>query len=302
MTVLGPDDPRAYKSTGNTWTDSFGKEHPIMLDPDGNEVRVVSGSIKDMLAPNFIEKLDTQLQDAGGPSIIDEVLRGLESLRGRSEAHSTVRMPSSPIVHQSAATKAREAAEAHIAAGHEPWLTEEMFDSGEVDHTVISLSEDTTVEDLVRQDSGRRRFKIEGSAGAKKVTTKKAPRKGAAPEGPAPLVESLMGAMEKAGLPTKRQPVAAEPKHTPRPHFDEAAFVPGRVYVIRTLTPPQRIPRESCLTFLGSNSDGTLSFNARPVAGTQSLDPKNIVSKRVVRNSSPGRDYDGHYINRKVNP
>jgi hypothetical protein len=78
MPTLGPNDPRGLRDSGKTWTDSFGEEHPIMLDANGNEVKVVRGSQQEVFSEGGIEKLDQQLRDAGGEGLIGPMMQQLE--------------------------------------------------------------------------------------------------------------------------------------------------------------------------------------------------------------------------------
>lgn len=64
--VIGPNDPRACRKVG-TWKDRYGKEHPVLRDGTGATFKGVSGSVKDMLAPDFVERLFAQLDDARQP-------------------------------------------------------------------------------------------------------------------------------------------------------------------------------------------------------------------------------------------
>lgn len=62
----------------------------------------------------------------------------------------------------------------------------------------------------------------------------------------------------------------------------------GHQYIIRTLTPPQRLAREHCLTYVGKHFSGhSLVFDARPIAGTQILDSNDIVSITVTHDATP---------------
>lgn len=76
-------------------------------------------------------------------------------------------------------------------------------------------------------------------------------------------------------------------------------LVPGYMYRIRTKTSAQKYEREHCLTYLGDNRNKTLSFNARPFAGTQELRPDEIVKLEPVRPGA-GRENPAHYMNRIV--
>lgn len=76
--ILGPNDPRAYKDTGKTWTDSTGREHPIMLDPQGNEVKVVQGSMADFDDPDFADDLAKRMVEAGMEDPIAAIMQELD--------------------------------------------------------------------------------------------------------------------------------------------------------------------------------------------------------------------------------
>jgi hypothetical protein len=62
--------------------------------------------------------------------------------------------------------------------------------------------------------------------------------------------------------------------------------------------------QESLMTYLGKGmSLGELQFNARPAAGTQTVDVRNIVSithMPYVAGESRNREQTRHYVNRKV--
>lgn len=76
-------------------------------------------------------------------------------------------------------------------------------------------------------------------------------------------------------------------------------LVKGYVYRIQTKTAQQRYPREHLLTYLGEDTHGTLTFNARPFAGTQVLSRSEIIKIEPVR-ASAGREDQGHYMNKVV--
>lgn len=66
--IIGPNDPRALGRTGRTWKGRTGKELPVMVDGDGNEYKVVTGSIADITKPSselnlLLDALAEQLED-----------------------------------------------------------------------------------------------------------------------------------------------------------------------------------------------------------------------------------------------
>ena len=76
---------------------------------------------------------------------------------------------------------------------------------------------------------------------------------------------------------------------------------PGTLYYLRTLSPPQRLEREHVLTYLGkvSGTDNLLQFNARPFAGTQEINSKEITAiRRMVRTDPFSREDPQHFMNR----
>jgi len=70
-------------------------------------------------------------------------------------------------------------------------------------------------------------------------------------------------------------------------------------YVLDVLLPLKRKPRRSCMTYLGTDSDGLLQFNARPAAGTQTLEQSWIVRAEKLSRTQ-GRDDTRHYVNRAI--
>jgi len=81
-------------------------------------------------------------------------------------------------------------------------------------------------------------------------------------------------------------------------------LVPGQLYRIRTQIGQQTLEREHVLTFLdySTMNEGELFFNARPIAGTQTLNWVDIISvEHVGSNGTPGpRANHKHYVNKVV--
>jgi hypothetical protein len=71
-------------------------------------------------------------------------------------------------------------------------------------------------------------------------------------------------------------------------------FELGHIYRLVTLTPPQRKPREHCLTHLGGND-----WSARPFAGTQEINPFQIIDWTDLGRST-GADDSRHFMNRPI--
>jgi hypothetical protein len=71
-------------------------------------------------------------------------------------------------------------------------------------------------------------------------------------------------------------------------------FIKSHVYRLVTLSPPQRKPREWCLTYLGDND-----WSARPVAGTLQINPMQIIDWTDL-GPNLGRDDQRHFINRQI--
>ena len=75
-------------------------------------------------------------------------------------------------------------------------------------------------------------------------------------------------------------------------------FEPGVTYIIRTRTGTQIKARQHCMTYLCWNeSMKQHEFNARPAAGTQSLQEDEILSKEPVGHVGGGRSNPAHYVN-----
>lgn len=74
-------------------------------------------------------------------------------------------------------------------------------------------------------------------------------------------------------------------------------LVKGYMYRIQTLTGAQKLKREHLMTYMDENVYGKLLFNARPFAGTQELDPDDIVGIVPVR---PSADTTVHYMNKVI--
>lgn len=75
-------------------------------------------------------------------------------------------------------------------------------------------------------------------------------------------------------------------------------WIPGHIYIIKTRIPPQQIPREHCLTYLGSTSRGELQFSGRPNYGTQKFILDRILTSQDL-GPAEGENDARHYMNRR---
>jgi len=62
-------------------------------------------------------------------------------------------------------------------------------------------------------------------------------------------------------------------------------LIVGKMYRVVHKAPTEKLPRESAMGYLGEDPNGYLSFNARPLAGTQAMPKSWILS---ITEAPPG--------------